>query len=155
MQWVWEEGLWMANREENTRINNQCNICLLIGGRLTLVKSILEAIPLLHDSLAYILKWILEMIQNKVFWFLWTREIETIIDYILSQRKLIQNLSTHWKVLVQLFPLIGNWLVQKGGVGEQSRIGVDPLIGCINEYKVLEKSGECVQDKGIYILLTR
>lgn len=62
---------WMVAKIE-AKINNWCNGGLLSGGRLNLIKSILETIPMFWHTLAYTPKGILEKIRKKVSRFLWS-----------------------------------------------------------------------------------
>jgi hypothetical protein len=57
--------------------------------------------------------------------------------------------STHYKALVQAFPINGRWLVWKMGNGEKVRVGVDPWIGY---FRLLEILIEFVHDICIYTL---
>jgi hypothetical protein len=54
---------WLVVKVEN-KINHWCNMWLLRGSRLILIKEILEAIPVYWISLACVLKGILDKIRK-------------------------------------------------------------------------------------------
>jgi hypothetical protein len=54
----------------------------------------------------------------------------TTLDWIRSERKILQNVSNQWKALVLAFPVIGDFLAWKVGIGTQVRVGVDAIMGC-------------------------
>jgi hypothetical protein len=64
----YEEWIWVYNKIE-ARISIWCNIWLLMGGRLVLVKVVLESIYVYWISIAHIPKGILNKITKKCFSF--------------------------------------------------------------------------------------
>lgn len=62
---------WLLGKIDAS-INHWCNKWLSIGGRLTLIKSVLEAIPVFWHSFAHIPKGVLERIRKLCFRFLWS-----------------------------------------------------------------------------------
>jgi len=50
--------------------------------------------------------------------------------------KYTHNVSTCWKFIVLVFPLVGNWMVWKVGNGERVRVGANPWVGSGEDYKI-------------------
>lgn len=77
----------------------------------------------LHQSLTHSGLWGLIM-QDKYL------EGIFVIDWIrLPQKKLVGTLNI-WRGLLEVFPLLNEFLVWQVGDGFQTRLGVDPIIGC-------------------------
>ena len=68
-----EDWNWLLEKMES-RINNWCNRWLSRAGRLVLIKSLLEAIPVYWMALAWIPKSILIKSRRICSTFLWARE---------------------------------------------------------------------------------
>jgi hypothetical protein len=64
------DWMWLLSRIEK-RVNFWCNHWISRGGRLVLIKSILEAIPVYWHLLAHIPKGILDRIKKVCFNYLW------------------------------------------------------------------------------------
>jgi hypothetical protein len=64
---------WLIAKVEK-KINHWCNRWLSRGGRLVLVKVVLEAIPVYWISLAWVLKGVLEAIRKLCYKFIWSGE---------------------------------------------------------------------------------
>ena len=69
------DWLWLYNRISN-RVTSWYIGLLFLGGRFTLVKAVLEAIPVHWQSLAYIIIGILQNIRISSFSLLWTGQHE-------------------------------------------------------------------------------
>jgi hypothetical protein len=65
-----EDWDWLLSKYEN-RINHWCNRWLTLGGRLVLVKAVLESQPVYWLALANIPSSVLHRIRQVIFNFLW------------------------------------------------------------------------------------
>jgi len=77
---------------------------------------------------------------------------ETIIEWIINSNKATHNGSTIWKSLLNSFPIIGNWLIWKVGIGSKVFIGRDPWIGSSNQHLLLENIILVLNHQGFYYL---
>jgi len=73
------------------------------------------------------------VIKGSRLWVQFTKKkhfcYETIVDWIRNPIKKLQNDSIFWKYILDVFPLIGNWMIWKIGDGAQVLIEKDPWIG--------------------------
>lgn len=75
-----------------------------------------------------------------------------MLDWIRNPRKTINNVSIHWKALVQAFPRIGKWLAWKVEKVEQVRIVADPWTGCKELFRLTDGLIEIIQEKALFTL---
>ena len=73
--YIKEVWFWLVKKVEK-RIGHRCNRWLTLGGIYSLVKSMMENIPVYWISLAKIPKFILDKIRRKKFSFLWVGKKE-------------------------------------------------------------------------------
>jgi hypothetical protein len=70
-----QDWQWLIKKVEN-RINLWCYKWLSLGGRLTLVSTVLTSIPVFWMSLAIIPATTINLIRSKIFKFLWSGSIK-------------------------------------------------------------------------------
>jgi hypothetical protein len=80
-----EDWKWMLSCVKR-RINLQCNKHISKGGQLTLIKSIIEAIPIYWHILAQILKGILAWIIKIYFNYIWKGNTKYIGSHIINYK---------------------------------------------------------------------
>eukprot|EP01018_Ginkgo_biloba_P032610 Gb_14068 [translate_table: standard] len=97
---------WLLSRIKQ-RISFWCNRWLSRGGRLILIKSLLETIPVFWHTMAYIPKGILEKIRKCCFNYLWKGISCKVIVAVTNQGKFMED-DHHPEV----------------------RLGVDAIMGC-------------------------
>jgi hypothetical protein len=56
--------------------------------------------------------------------------LRTILDWLRRSQKPIHNVSNQWKEITLVFPIIGQFLAWKVGLGSQVRIGTYAIVGC-------------------------
>lgn len=90
---------------------------------------------------------------------LWRQRIEknyispgSMMHCVRSQRKSINNMSIHWKALVQSFDVISNHLAWRVGNGEQVRVGAGSVMGCGEGLRLPEGLITLLQERGISTL---
>ena len=88
---------------------------------------------------------------------LWRQEIlHKYIEPLSMEDRIMQAvkpiLSNIWKVIVQPFPLVGNWMAWNVGNGVKVRIGADPWVGSGEERILSEELVVTLQNKGIHYL---
>jgi hypothetical protein len=86
---------WLLKRIEK-RINLWCNRWISRGGRLMLIKSIIEAILVYWHLLAYIPKGILVKIRKICFNYLWKGSGEYQESHLVSWKVLISTQMVQW-----------------------------------------------------------
>jgi hypothetical protein len=204
--WVWLE------KKFEKRIVHWTHRWLFLGGRVTLVKAVLESISVYWLSLAKIPKSVLNRIRQRMFSFLWTGKKDKEGMHLVSWKRLskpkknggwgIKNIftfgkalaarslwrclmmpglwheviikkylqkktveewfrlekisstgsSNFWRALTLSLPVISDWLAWKIGNGKTVRLGVDPIVGCHNFYKLSTNLTLALKEQGITYL---
>eukprot|EP00253_Pinus_taeda_P014434 PITA_14434 len=152
-----EDWNWLIAKIE-ARISHWSHKWLFRAGRLTLIKSVLLAIPVYWVALTWVPKakygWRLISTEN-----LWTRVVRRkyidpvpLEDWIRSQEKRKKNVSVVWKATVEAFSVIEQGLAWKIGDGRKCRIGRDPWVRCNEAYALSPGFLRHLDHKGIYTL---
>eukprot|EP00253_Pinus_taeda_P007324 PITA_07324 len=147
-----EDWNWLIAKIE-ARISHWSHKWLSRVGRLTLIKSVLLAIPVYWAALTWVPKaksgWRLISTEN-----LWTRvvrrkyiDLVPLEDWIRSQEKRKKNVSVVLKATVEAFSVIEQGLAWKIGDGRHYRIGRDPW-GDTGEYTPKDGYNLLMQKKG-------
>lgn len=61
---------------------------------------------------------------------------DSLDDWLINPVKSMQNIYIIWKAVVVAFPLVGNWLIWRVGRGTKMKVGLDPWIGCGEDYRL-------------------
>eukprot|EP00253_Pinus_taeda_P033955 PITA_33955 len=147
---------WLIAKIE-ARISHWSFRWLSRAGRLTLLKSVLLAIPVYWAALSWIPKGVLEKI----------RRLETLIGgkpldkgdktqiyrpVALGRMDQTKHSSVIWKATVEAFIVIEKGIAWKVGDGKNVRIGRDPWVGCNQTYALSPGILRHLDRKGIYTL---
>eukprot|EP00253_Pinus_taeda_P006972 PITA_06972 len=127
-----EDWNWIIAKLE-ARISHWSFRWLSRAGRVTLIKSVLLAIPVYWAALTWIPKVPLE-------------------DWIRCQEKKPKHSSVIWKATVEAFHVIEQGLAWKVGDGQNVRIGRDPWVGCNASYALSPGLLRHLGSKGIITL---
>eukprot|EP00253_Pinus_taeda_P008825 PITA_08825 len=175
-----EDWSWLIAKIE-ARISHWSFRWLSRAGRLTLLKSVLMAIPVYWAALTWIPKGILEKIRRLCCRFLWDGAKEKTIlpwvawdkiarpkawggmgrkyidpcpleDWIRTPGKSSKQSSVFWKATVAGFSIIEQGLAWKVGDGQNVRIGRDPWVGCNDLYALSQGLLDQLDNRGIYTL---
>eukprot|EP00253_Pinus_taeda_P001986 PITA_01986 len=151
-----EDWHWLIAKIE-ARINHWSFRWLSRAGRLTLLKSVLLAIPVYWVTLTWVPKGVLEKIRKKEN--LWTKVVRRkyidptpLEDWIRSQQKNQKNISVIWKATLEAFTVIEQGLAWKVGDGSHIRVGRDPWVGCSEAYALSQGLLRHLDSKGIVTL---
>eukprot|EP00253_Pinus_taeda_P012674 PITA_12674 len=169
-----EDWNWLIAKIES-RISHWSFKWLSRAGRLTLIKSVLLAIPVYWAALMWVPKGTMDKIrrlcsrfiwdgskENSVLpWMdnLWTRVLKRkyidsvpLEDWIRNPVKSKQHASVIWKATVDSFKVIEQGLAWKIGNDINLKIGKDPWIGCNENYALSPGLIRHLEDKNILTL---
>eukprot|EP00253_Pinus_taeda_P020147 PITA_20147 len=147
---------WLVAKIEQ-RISHWSFKWLSRAGRLTLVNSVLQAIPVFWAALTWIPRGIIHKIKQICSRFLWVVKRKyidptPIENWIRSPNKIGRNCSVIWKATLDAFKIIERGLAWKVGNGECVRIGKDPWVGCNEHFALSPELLEQLDSKGIKML---
>jgi hypothetical protein len=114
-----EDWQWLIDRYE-ARLNHWCNKWLSMGGRLVLIKVVLESLPVYWMSLAHLSISILNKIRRLSFTFLWSGN-KNKKSYHLCSWVSFKTETLWWLGVAQYF-----YLLQGSGI-KYSLAGLDEL----------------------------
>eukprot|EP00253_Pinus_taeda_P017405 PITA_17405 len=164
-----EDWNWLIEKLE-TRISHWSFKWLSRAGRLTLIKSVLMAIPVYWAALSWIPKGILEKIRRLCCRFLWAGSKENTVLPWVAWDKIARpkdwggwgikrfpefSLSLAAKSGWRLISMENIWtkgLAWKVGDGKHVRIGRDPWVGCNEAFAISPGLLRHLDSKGIFTL---
>eukprot|EP00253_Pinus_taeda_P015506 PITA_15506 len=123
------------------------------AGRLTLVNSVLQAMPVFWAALTWIPKGTLHKIKRICSRFLWSGAKEdSVLPWIRDPNKKGRNISVIWKATTEAFKVIEQGLSWQVGRGENVKIGKDPWVGCNDRYALPQGLITHLETKGLFFL---
>lgn len=110
----------------------------------------IEHLPFFANALAAKGLWRILKIKN-----LWTNIIihkyispYSIKDWFRMRHKSYRNILTMWRAALNAFDLVADGFIWQIGDGKSMRLGIDPWIGCNEEFRLQDHIVEVIQNRG-------
>lgn len=111
---------------------------------------VLSICPFFANALAAKGLWRILKIKN-----LWTNIIihkyispYSIKDWFRMRHKSYRNILTMWRAALNAFDLVADGFIWQIGDGKSMRLGIDPWIGCNEEFRLQDHIVEVIQNRG-------